>query len=225
MPNAHWNKQKHQSLEQRFIIGPRKEHSLSKAPNSLNGFLGRLFKDNIWGEGCRVRDFLLIGWWWGNRNLLLSLKLSSSAWVRALAPREQLKDMYQIAIHWGETRTLFYHKIIVSWNFPGGLVVTNLPSNAEDAGLIPGPGRKISHAMGQLSPHTNLIWNCILLKKTKQNKKNTKNCYLTMPFLFLHPLPFLISNFLGLLFGTWGGWSLFVQTGSRGCRNKKGIVK
>ena len=39
-----------------------------------------------------------------------------------------------------------------------------------------------------------------------------------MPFLFLHPLPFLISNFLGLLFGTWGGWSLFVQTGSRGCR-------
>ena len=36
-------------------------------------------------------------------------------------------------------------------------MVTNLPSNAEDAGLIPGPGSKISHAMGQLSPHTNLI--------------------------------------------------------------------
>lgn len=49
-----------------------------------------------------------------------------------------------------------------------------------------------------------------------QNKK-TKNCFLTVPSLFLHPLPFLISNFLGLLFGTWGGWSLFVQTGNREC--------
>ena len=27
------------------------------------------------------------------------------------------------------------------WDFPGGLVVKNLPANAEDAGLIPGSGR------------------------------------------------------------------------------------
>ena len=31
-------------------------------------------------------------------------------------------------------------------DFPGGPVVENLPSNAGDAGLIPGRGTKISHA-------------------------------------------------------------------------------
>ena len=40
------------------------------------------------------------------------------------------------------------------WDFPGGPVVKNPPSNAEDAGLIPGWGTKISHASGQLCPHT-----------------------------------------------------------------------
>ena len=38
-------------------------------------------------------------------------------------------------------------------NFPGGLMVKNLPTN-EGIGLIPGPGPKIPHAMEQLSPLT-----------------------------------------------------------------------
>ena len=38
-------------------------------------------------------------------------------------------------------------------DFPGGPVVKNLPSNAEDAGSIPGWGTKIPYAAGQLSPH------------------------------------------------------------------------
>ena len=38
-------------------------------------------------------------------------------------------------------------------DFPGGPVVKNLPSNAGDAGLIPGWGTKTPHATGQLSPH------------------------------------------------------------------------
>ena len=38
-----------------------------------------------------------------------------------------------------------------SWDFPDGPVVKNPPSNAGDAGLIPGRGTKIPHAMGQLS--------------------------------------------------------------------------
>ena len=38
-------------------------------------------------------------------------------------------------------------------DFPGGPVVKNLPSNAGDAGLIPGQGTKIPHAMGQVSLH------------------------------------------------------------------------
>ena len=38
-------------------------------------------------------------------------------------------------------------------DFPGGPVVKN-PSNAGDAGSIPGQGTKMPHAMGQLSPRT-----------------------------------------------------------------------
>ena len=39
-------------------------------------------------------------------------------------------------------------------NFSGGPVVKNLPSNAGDAGSIPGQGTKIPHAAGKLSPST-----------------------------------------------------------------------
>ena len=42
-----------------------------------------------------------------------------------------------------------------SQDFPGGIVVQNLPSNAGDSGSIPGQGTKIPHAAGQLSPHLN----------------------------------------------------------------------
>ena len=39
-------------------------------------------------------------------------------------------------------------------NFPGGSVVKNLPSNARDAGSIPGQGTNIPHASEQLSAAT-----------------------------------------------------------------------
>ena len=39
-------------------------------------------------------------------------------------------------------------------DFPGGSVVKNPPSNAGDAGSIPGRGTKIPHATGQLSLRT-----------------------------------------------------------------------
>ena len=39
-------------------------------------------------------------------------------------------------------------------DFPGGPVVKNLPSNAGDAGSIPGQETKIPHAEEQLSPST-----------------------------------------------------------------------
>ena len=41
---------------------------------------------------------------------------------------------------------------VMVWDFPGGPVVKNPPSNAGDAGLIPGRGTKLPHATGQLSP-------------------------------------------------------------------------
>ena len=37
-------------------------------------------------------------------------------------------------------------------DFPGGPVVKNPPTNAGNAGSIPGRGTKIPHAAGQLSP-------------------------------------------------------------------------
>jgi len=42
-------------------------------------------------------------------------------------------------------------KRVTGRDFPGGAVVKNLPSNAGDAGSIPGQGTKIRHAAGQLS--------------------------------------------------------------------------
>ena len=42
----------------------------------------------------------------------------------------------------------------VNWDFPGGPVVKNLPSNAGDAGSNPGWRTKIPHDVGQLSPRT-----------------------------------------------------------------------
>ena len=39
-----------------------------------------------------------------------------------------------------------------NWDFPGGPVVKNLPSNAGDMGSIPGGGTNIPHAKGQLNP-------------------------------------------------------------------------
>ena len=41
-----------------------------------------------------------------------------------------------------------------SGDFPGGPVVKNPPSKAEDVGSIPGRKTKIPHAAGQLTPHT-----------------------------------------------------------------------
>ena len=44
---------------------PSKEQGqlMLKRPKLSNGFEGRVFKGNIWGEGCRVDDFLPIVWW------------------------------------------------------------------------------------------------------------------------------------------------------------------
>ena len=49
------------------------------------------------------------------------------------------------------------------WNFPGGPVVKNQPSNAGDEGSVPGWGNKIPHALGQLGPR--------VATKTRHNQK------------------------------------------------------
>ena len=45
----------------------------------------------------------------------------------------------------------FFFKNLCFWDFPGGPVVKNPPSNAGKAGSIPGRGTKIRPAAGQLS--------------------------------------------------------------------------
>ena len=59
-------------------------------------------------------------------------------------------------------------------DFPCGQVVRNLPSNADDEGLILGQGNKVPHAAGQLSlcPAAREAW--ALLQRTREAKnKNT----------------------------------------------------
>ena len=52
---------------------------------------------------------------------------------------------------WGESERERKSENICGGDFPGGPVVKNPPSNAGDAGSIPGWGTKIPHALGQLS--------------------------------------------------------------------------
>ena len=48
----------------------------------------------------------------------------------------------------------------VGWDFPGGPVVKNPPSNAGDVGSIPAQGTKITHVTGQLSPRATTKTQC-----------------------------------------------------------------
>ena len=79
----------------------------------------------------------------------------------------------------------------LSWDFPGGPMVKNPPSNALDMGSI--PGTKIPHASGQLSPHATM--------KTQHSKQKTTSshspaalpslctcCYRSVP-TYLHGFP------------------------------------
>ena len=50
-------------------------------------------------------------------------------------------------------KRIYFNQKIETGDFPGGPVVKNLPSNAEDACSVPGQGIKIPHTMGQIHPH------------------------------------------------------------------------
>jgi len=50
--------------EKGLLQGPHKENQApcdSKKPELSYSFQGMVFNSKIWGEGCRVCDFLLIG--------------------------------------------------------------------------------------------------------------------------------------------------------------------
>ena len=60
------------------------------------------------------------------------------------------KEMMEI-VQTPKKSLLMYFQNGKCGDFPGGPVVKNLPCNAGDAGLIPGQGTKIPHALRQLS--------------------------------------------------------------------------
>ena len=46
--------------------------------------------------------------------------------------------------------SMFCANCLISWGFPGGSVVMNLPANAGDLGSIPGWGRSLGEGNGNL---------------------------------------------------------------------------
>ena len=60
-------------------------------------------------------------------------------------------------------------------DFPGGPVVKTLPSNAEGAGLIPGRGAKIPHALGPKNQNIKQKQYCNKLNRDFKNGPHQKN--------------------------------------------------
>ena len=115
-----------------FIAGPSKENRwlTFKHPKLPDGFVGIVLIGKIWGEGCRVCDFLLIGWWWGSRVVLQESCAQPEVAILHLgggfSSAEELKDIV-IYIPWGGTRTLPRGCTIVSWLLLPCFCIPSLP--------------------------------------------------------------------------------------------------
>ena len=59
---------------------------------------------------------------------------------------------------------------------PGGSVVTNLPSNAEDAGSIPGQGTKIPRVLGQPGPRATTTEPMCSGARTRHLERKPEDC-------------------------------------------------
>ena len=81
-------------------------------------------------------------------------------------------------------KRIYFIQKIETGDFPGGPVVKNLPSNAEDACSVPGQGIKIPHTMGQIHPHaatkespsTTVKTQSSSPTKKKKKKRIKRNC-------------------------------------------------
>ena len=117
-----------------FIAGTKQGERAAHAQKTLTPqwLSGKGFLGNVCGEGCSVHDFLLIGWWWGNR-VVFQESPSSTFWFQpvwgfshsyhlppgwgVLVSVKQLKGMCQIVMYvpWGGTRTLFYFSCLTTF--------------------------------------------------------------------------------------------------------------
>ena len=135
VPDTQWS-QINQNVgiwsRERFIAGPSKENGwlMLKKPKLPNGVGGEVFIGKIWGEGCRVCGFLLIGWWWGNRAVLQESCAQPEVTILhlggGLSSAEELKDI-TMYIPWGGTRTLPQGCTVVSWLLLPCLCIPCLP--------------------------------------------------------------------------------------------------
>ena len=153
MSNARWG-QTNQNVgvwsRQRLTAGSGRQNRqfMLQRLKLSHGFDGRVFIGEIWSEGCRCGTvFWLVG---GEvtgqcfRNLTHepfgsnqsgihvlehSLKLPSSSWVGTFVPTEELRDVYQMALHipWGGARTLLYCHTEVSWLSSPRFCIPSLP--------------------------------------------------------------------------------------------------
>ena len=65
--------------------------------------------------------------------------------------KENPKDVTRKLLELSMNLVKLQNTKLIHTDFPGGAVIKNLPANAGNMGLIPGPG-KIPHAAEQLSP-------------------------------------------------------------------------
>ena len=128
------NKLKRQRLEQRkgYSKGQARRTGglCSQTLNLPSGLWGKVFIGGIGGEGCRVCDLLLIGWWWGSKAVLQESCAQPEVAILhlggGLSSAEELKDTV-LYVPWGGTRTLPQGHTIVSWLLLPCFCIPTLP--------------------------------------------------------------------------------------------------
>ena len=117
MPDAQWgwtNGNVRVWSRERFMAGPSKKNRqfVLKRPELPDALGASIFKGRIWSEGCRVCDFLLIGWWWGNRDH--AQPEVAVFHLRGSACKRILTDI-NTHVPWRGAGTLLHGCNIVSW--------------------------------------------------------------------------------------------------------------
>lgn len=102
--------------------------SCSKTLNSSMVW-GRSFIGEIWGEGWRMYDFLLIGCWWGNRAVLQESCVCPWITILHLCGGHSSAELIDIVtyIPWGGARTLPQGWTNISWLFLLCFYIPSLP--------------------------------------------------------------------------------------------------
>ena len=100
------------------------------------------------------------------------VQFGSSSMTRSRRFQDHLcMCMLQLPIFWTKQMVLKSN----SRDFPGGLMVKNLPCNARNTGWIPGQKTKVPHAAGQLSPGQLLSLHARTKEKPRVPQQQSKN--------------------------------------------------